>query len=45
MRAKHYCADCDTHYRATPRQHADTYHNGGFFSGVTDGNYKDYRRR
>lgn len=45
MRAKHYCADCDFHFRATPEQHADTYHGGGMFRGITNGNWRDYEFR
>jgi len=43
--ANHYCADCDTHYRADPEQHAKTYHNGGVFRGIESGNYRDYERQ
>lgn len=45
MRAKHYCADCNTHYRASPRQHADTYHDGLLFRGIRNGNFRDYQNR
>lgn len=40
--AKHYCADCDTHFRADIEQHAETYHNGEMFRGIEDGNKNDY---
>jgi len=40
--AKHYCADCDTHFRADPEQHAETYHDGGMFRGIEGGNKSDY---
>lgn len=42
MRAKHYCADCNTHFRATLNQHAETYHDGGVFRGIRYGNFRDY---
>lgn len=43
--ADHYCADCDTHFNASPEQHAETYHDGGIFRGVRNGNYRSYERR
>jgi len=43
--ANHYCRSCDTHFRASPEQHAETYHDGGVFQGVTDGNWKDWERK
>jgi len=43
--ADHYCASCDTHYRADPEQHAETYHDGGIFRGIENGNWRDYERR
>lgn len=45
MRAENYCADCNTHYNASPEQHAETYHNNGLFNGITGGNFRDYQRR
>jgi hypothetical protein len=45
MRSKHYCADCDTHFRASIEQHAETYHNGGVFSGIEGGDFRDYERK
>jgi len=44
-KANHYCAECDTHFRATVEQHANTYHNGGVFRGITDGNWRDWERK
>jgi hypothetical protein len=43
--AKHYCADCQTHFRSSIEQHARTYHDGGLFNGVEDGDYKSYKRK
>jgi len=43
--ANHYCADCGTHFRADPETHARVEHDGGFFRGVIDGNYKDWQRK
>jgi hypothetical protein len=45
MKAKHYCADCETHFRASMEQHANTYHNGGVFRGVENGDWRDYERK
>lgn len=44
MRAKHYCFDCGFHFRASIEQHSETYHDGGIFRGVKDGNWKDYNK-
>lgn len=49
-RAKHYCADCETHFggppnNITPEEHANTAHNGGMFRGVRNGNYEDWKRK
>ena len=44
-RARHYCRDCQTHFRVSPRQHADTAHQGGLFRGIVDGTWRDWRRR
>lgn len=49
-RAKHYCADCDTHFggdpnNITPEEHANIEHNGGMFRGIKDGNYRDWKRQ
>lgn len=49
-RAKHYCADCDTHFGGppnyvTPQEHADIAHDGGVFRGIENGNYEDWQRR
>jgi hypothetical protein len=41
--ANHYCAECDTHFRASIEQHAETYHNSGLFEGVENGNFRDYQ--
>lgn len=45
MRAKHYCDDCGFHFNADPEQHAETYHGGGLFRGITNGNWRDWNRR
>lgn len=47
--AKHYCADCDTHYGGppnyiNPEEHGDIAHGGGVFRGVSNGDYRDYER-
>ena len=42
MKSFHYCADCDTHFRASIEQHAETYHDSGLFRGVQNGDYTDY---
>jgi hypothetical protein len=42
--ANHYCASCDTHFRADLEQHAEIYHDGGVFRGIEQGNYQDYKR-
>lgn len=39
--ANHYCDDCETHFRASIEQHAKTYHDGGMFIGVENGNWRD----
>jgi hypothetical protein len=49
-RAKHYCADCDSHFggspnNITPEEHANIAHNSGMFRGVQNGNYKDWKRK
>lgn len=43
--ANHYCADCEIHFRDTIEGHAETYHGGGLFRGVEDGNWRDWERR
>lgn len=43
-RAKHYCADCQTHFRADIDVHAREYHDGAPFPGVEHGDFRDYRR-
>jgi len=43
--AKHYCATCDTHFRASIEQHAETYHDGEIFRGIENGNKQDYLRQ
>jgi hypothetical protein len=48
--SKHYCATCDTHFGGppndvTPEEHADIEHNGSFFKGIVNGNYKDWQRK
>lgn len=40
----HYCADCDTHFKADPKVHADAEHDGGFFRGVENGDWRDWDR-
>lgn len=40
--ANHYCANCDTHFRVDIEQHAETYHDGGVFLGVEDGDFRDF---
>lgn len=45
MRSFHYCADCDTHFRADLETHAKVYHESGLFNGIEDGDFRDYRRR
>jgi hypothetical protein len=45
MRAKHYCADCNFHFRADPEVHAEVYHDNGLFRGIVDGDYRDYYRK
>jgi len=45
MKSFHYCADCDTHFRASIDQHAETYHDDGLFRGVQNGDYEDYERQ
>jgi len=42
--ANHYCATCDTHFRASIEQHAETYHDDGIFRGIEDGTFQDYLR-
>lgn len=42
--ARHYCADCDTHFRASIEEHAELCHDGGFFRGIENGDYQDYLR-
>lgn len=39
-----YCADCETHFRASVEQHAKTYHDSGFFRGI-DGDYREWERK
>lgn len=48
VESKHYCADCDTHYGGSPNyispeEHADIAHEGKFFRGVENGNWKDWK--
>lgn len=48
--AKHYCADCDTHFggppnNISPAEHADVAHGGGMFRGIENGNYKSWERK
>jgi hypothetical protein len=45
MESKHYCASCETHFRASIEQHAETYHEGGLFEGIENGDFRDYERR
>lgn len=45
MKSDHYCADCKTHFTASLEQHAKTYHDGGIFRGIENGDYKDYQRQ
>lgn len=44
MESNHYCADCDTHFRLPPEEHARIEHDDGLFRGVVDGDYRDYFR-
>lgn len=42
--SKHYCAECDTHLRCDPKEHADFAHEGYLFHGIENGDWRDYRR-
>jgi hypothetical protein len=43
--AKHYCAECDTHFRVDPQEHADLEHDGYLFHGIENGDFRDYKRK
>lgn len=43
--ARHYCADCETHFRGSVEDHAEAYHDGGIFRGLRDGDWRDWQRR
>lgn len=49
-KAKHYCAECQTHFGGppnyiSPEEHANIEHDGGIFRGIKDGNFRDWKRR